>query len=131
MDLKKNELVKLKLSFTDIAIGLFILLFAAYGFIANGIFKKTQKKIVIFHEKVLVHSLSISGNQHVSLEPFGARMVVEVQDKKVRVKTSDCPHQICVRKGWTGLVNDPIICMPNHITIIIQGGDARYDAVTQ
>ena len=57
-------------------------------------------------------------------------MVVEIRDQKVRVLSSSCHQQICVRKGWIGQVHNPIICLPNKITIDVAGADPEYDAIT-
>lgn len=59
-----------------------------------------------------------------------AEMFIEVKDKKARALKSNCPEQLCVQKGFTGV--GEIICVPNKIIIRGQGkGKPAYDAVTK
>ena len=79
----------------------------------------------------LVWTLPMLKDRIIHLEPFGVSMVVEIRDQKVRVLSSSCQQQICVLKGWTGQVHNPIICIPNKITIDVTGADPVYDAITR
>jgi hypothetical protein len=90
----------------------------------------TEKRVVIYKDDVVIWTLPMQKDRIIQLEPFGVSMVVEIRDQKVRVLSSSCHQQICVRKGWTGQVHNPIICIPNKITINVTGADPVYDAIT-
>jgi hypothetical protein len=45
--------------------------------------------------------------------------VVEIKDRKVRVKEAHCPNRICEKQGWVD--NGVIVCLPNHIVISVGG----------
>ncbi len=45
----------------------------------------------------------------------------EIRDGRIRMLSSDCPDQICVRQGWTNAL--PIICQPNRIVIEIRSSE--------
>ncbi len=131
MDPDKRKLRRLKLSFIDGLIGVFILAFSLYLIFNNQSPSKNDREILIFHNDKKIDHFSLQNDLILSLDPHGIHMVIETKKGSVRVKTSDCPQQICVKKGWTGFANDPIICMPNHIMVIIEGGGAQIDAITQ
>ncbi len=63
--------------------------------------------------------------------PFGDT-VVEIKNRKVRVKEAHCPNKICKRQGWVS--KGVIVCLPNHIVISVggesSGGPEGVDAVT-
>jgi len=55
---------------------------------------------------------------------------IEVEPGRIRVSDADCPDVLCVRQGWArgGLV--PIVCLPNRLVIVFDGGgDGDVDAV--
>ena len=58
--------------------------------------------------------------------------VIEIKDKKVRVREAHCPNRLCEKQGWAA--KGVIVCLPNRIVISVGGkaADSRkdVDAVT-
>jgi len=131
MDLTENIKKKTALSFIDILIALSIVLFGWYWLMMRDFNGATEKAVVIYRDDVVIQTLPMMKDRIIQLEPFGVSMVVEIREQKVRVLSSSCRQQICVRKGWTRQVHDPIICIPNKITINVTGADPVYDAITR
>lgn len=52
--------------------------------------------------------------------PYG-NTVIEIRDKKVRVREAGCPNRICVKEGWVS--KGVIVCLPNKIVVFIGGRD--------
>jgi hypothetical protein len=52
--------------------------------------------------------------------PYG-NTVIEIRDRKVRVKEAHCPNQLCVKEGW--ISKGVIVCLPNKIVIVVGGRD--------
>ncbi|HPC38020.1 MAG TPA: NusG domain II-containing protein [Exilispira sp.] len=73
------------------------------------------------------YSYSLSENQTITLK--NGLIIVEIKDKKVRVKQSDCPDKICVKRGWIEKPGQFIICMPNKLIVKIVGNE-QYDSIT-
>ena len=94
----------------------------------NGV---TEKEVVIYKEDAVLLTFPMQKDRIVQLEPFGVSMVIELRKQKVRVLSSSCRQQICVRKGWNDKIHNPIICIPNKITIDVAGADPEYDAITR
>lgn len=62
--------------------------------------------------------------------PYG-KMVVEIKDRRVRMKEAHCPNLICVKQGW--ISRGVIVCLPNRVVVTVGGGTAGpkgVDAVT-
>ena len=45
--------------------------------------------------------------------------VIEIRDRRVRMKESDCPDQDCVYMGWLDRPPRQIVCLPNLLSISI------------
>ena len=130
MDLTENIKIKTTLSYVDILIAVSVVLFGLYWLMMRDFNGATEKTVVIYKDDVVIWALPIQKDRIIQLEPFGVSMVVEIRDQKVRVLSSSCQQQICVRKGWAGQVHNPIICLPNKITINVTGADPEYDTIT-
>lgn len=62
--------------------------------------------------------------------PYG-KMVVEIKDRRVRMKEAHCHNLICVKEGW--ISKGVIVCLPNKVVVTVGGGTAGpkgVDAVT-
>ena len=62
---------------------------------------------------------SINKNQEFEVEGRIGKVVIEIKDKKVRVKESSCPNQVCVKTGWIKRSGEIIVCAPNELTVRI------------
>lgn len=60
--------------------------------------------------------------------PLG-RTVIEIQLGRARVQSDPGPRQYCVRQGWLARSGAVAICAPNHVSLILTGGDAAYDSL--
>jgi hypothetical protein len=119
------------LSYVDILIAISIVLFGLNWLVIRDVNGAAEKAVVIYKDHVVIGAFPLLKDRVIQLEPFGVSMVVEIRGQKVRVLSSSCRQQVCVRKGWTGQVHDPIICLPNKITIDITGVDPGYDAIAR
>jgi hypothetical protein len=52
---------------------------------------------------------------------------IEVVGGKVRVEKETSPYHLCSIQGWVQYANIPIVCLPNHIVIIIENGKVNPD----
>jgi len=43
---------------------------------------------------------------------------LQVKAGKIRIKKNTCPHQYCVKQGWSNSL--PIICVPNKLAIYFE-----------
>lgn len=54
-------------------------------------------------------------------------VTIEVAGGKVRVEKETSPYHLCSIQGWVQYANIPIVCLPNHIVIIIENGTINPD----
>lgn len=59
----------------------------------------------------------------------GIRVVLRVQDGKIRFDSSGCPDKLCVHTGWLSRSGQSAACLPAGIAVRIEGGDSPIDAV--
>jgi hypothetical protein len=132
MDFSEAIRRKTRWSWVDLLIAAAIVFFSLYWLVARAETYETLKEAVIYKDDVVIERISLAGNaqRRIDLSPHGVDMVVAVRQGRVRVVSSSCQQQICVRKGWVGRAHDPIICIPNKITIEVTGTDPQYDAIS-
>ena len=54
-------------------------------------------------------------------------VTIEVAGGRVRVEKETSPYHLCSIQGWVQYANIPIVCLPNHIVIIIENGTINPD----
>lgn len=78
----------------------------------------------------IVHQLSLSQDQEVTVTGPAGETVIQVQSGRVRVLRSPGAQEICMRQGWIHKPGQALICLPNHVTIEIPG-DSGVDAISR
>jgi len=48
--------------------------------------------------------------------------VLEVERGRIRMLFADCPDGTCIRQGWTSGGVMPIVCLPNRVIVVFDGG---------
>ena len=48
-------------------------------------------------------------------------MIIEIKDKRVRVKKEESPLHYCSMQGWVDSVAKPIVCLPNAVIVTVMG----------
>ncbi len=61
----------------------------------------------------------------------GGYNLVVIEGGKVWVEEASCPDQKCVRHKATNRTGDPIICLPNQLTLEVEQGNDDLDVVAQ
>lgn len=89
----------------------------------------TEALILRGGEQLSAFSLDV--DRRIELKQYGVNMVLEIEGSRVRVLSSDCKQQICVRQGWITEAAETLLCLPNNITVELKGSDARYDAISR
>lgn len=52
---------------------------------------------------------------------------IEVKDQALRVEKETSPYHLCSIQGWVEFANIPIVCLPNHIVIMIRNAEVNPD----
>lgn len=82
----------------------------------------TKAVISVDGKVVSEHSL-ISGTRNSSSEftlSEAEGIVIQIENGKIRVKSSDCPDKICVHTGYISKEGEKIVCLPKKLIIEIE-----------
>lgn len=63
------------------------------------------------------YKLPLNTNTTISVRGIVGDTVVEIKDRKVRIKESPCPNKTCIHNGW--IDKGAIICLPNRVVVNI------------
>ncbi|MBK6637230.1 MAG: NusG domain II-containing protein [Rhodocyclaceae bacterium] len=55
--------------------------------------------------------------------------VVEIEPGRARIAADPGARQLCVRQGWLDRANATALCLPNYISLQVQGKAARHDTL--
>jgi hypothetical protein len=62
--------------------------------------------------------------------PLGATSI-EIARGAIHISDSPCPQKLCLRQGWIHRVGEIIVCVPNRVSIWIEGQRTNpFDAIT-
>ncbi|UCF87448.1 MAG: NusG domain II-containing protein [Nitrospiraceae bacterium] len=122
------------LTFADKLLFLFLLVSALSGLIFVKKLFPSGEIVKIGLDNKTVYTLPLDEDKTVSVTGPLGDSIIELKDKRVHMKKSPCPDQLCVKQGWTD--RGAIICLPNKVIISVGKGDKNivypgYDAVTR
>lgn len=115
----------------DLLSALLIAGFGLYFLWAQNSLGSSATRALVSKGGAQISSFFLVKDSRVDLKEFGVNMVLEVRDGRVRVASSDCKKQLCVRHGWIVRPKEALLCLPNQITVELVGEDAEYDAISR
>ena len=115
----------------DVLAAILIVVFGLYFWWAQNSVNKSATKALVSKGGTEVASFFLDEDSRIDLKEFGVHMILEVKNGRVRVASSDCKQQLCVRHGWIARPKEALLCLPNHITVELTGEDAEYDAISR
>lgn len=69
--------------------------------------------------------------QTVSFQGLRGEIIVEVTGQRIRVRSSVCPNQFCVKQGFVSRPGQMLVCVPNRLVVLITGAQQNeLDAIT-
>jgi hypothetical protein len=69
-----------------------------------------------------------AGTEHLDIPEIDCDLnTVEVKKEEIRIKSSDCPEQICINTGYISIPGPAIICLPHRVVIEIQTVEGETD----
>jgi len=60
--------------------------------------------------------------------PLGLSRIA-IHNHQVRIAADPSPRQYCVRQGWLKQAGEISICLPNQVSVELNGGRKRYDSL--
>ncbi len=84
-----------------------------------------QKIAVVSYKNEEVLRIDMSSDNTYTVSGTLGDVFIEVVDGRIRVEKETSPYHLCSIQGWVEYANVPIVCLPNHIVILIEGSNNR------
>jgi len=89
----------------------------------------TGEHIHIVTQGGAVEKLSLLQNREVTIEGQLGNSRLQIEGGRVRFLDSPCANKLCVHQGWASLSGELIACLPNRISVSIEGQNSHFDTV--
>ncbi len=101
---------------------LLVVSIALYGSIRWLVSASTsdQKVAVVIYRDKEVLRIDMKSDGTYTVDGTLGDVIIEVKDNKIRVQEETSPYNICSIQGWVEYARVPIVCLPNHVMILIQ-----------
>jgi len=86
-----------------------------------------QVEILVDGEKRYVYDLR--DEKTINIEGRLGTSVIRIENGKVRFLNSSCSSKLCIRSGWHEHAGSLLACLPNGVSVHLQGGSKMYDAI--
>ncbi len=109
-----------------ILIGALLLLTAAAFLLINGQRTAGTSVIVCVNgQETARYSLLLDGVYALN----GGTNVLTIENGAAFMKEADCPDGLCIRQGGIRYEGQCITCLPNRLTVTVDGGESGVDLV--
>ena len=102
---------------------------AAAAVLALVLVPRSERTAKVYLDGELIASVDLDSVEESFCFPAGEGNTVQAEKGRIRMLSADCPDKLCVGMGWSSSPAKPIVCLPNRVMILIEGGaDAGVDA---
>lgn len=111
---------------------LVVLSVALYGTIQALAIASTsdQKVAIVTYRDDEVLRIDMALDKTYTVDGTLGDVVIEVKDNRIRVSEENSPYHICSIQGWVEYAKVPIVCLPNHVMIMIQAIEETDEDIT-
>jgi hypothetical protein len=100
----------------DIRLIIIVILLGISLMLFREITKKESNYAYVYYENKIIKEIDLRIDDTYNVTGYNGDIVIEVKDKKIRVKEENSPLHICSMQGWVS-DNTPIVCLPNKVII--------------
>lgn len=122
-----------QLRFGDYLVAALFLAFALASLAWNNFIGKEEQVALaqVIVQNKIVAELSLQNADTVSVRGALGEVQLEIVAGGIRVLASMCPQQVCVRQGHIARAPQMLVCVPNHLAVVLVGKkENKLDAVT-
>lgn len=116
----------------DILILLSALLFTGWLyniFWFDSAYQGQADRLLIQYADNIPMEYPLSKAQIISIDGHIGTSLIEIKSGRARFIHSVCRNQFCVFHGWLSVAGDATACLPNRISISLQGRRNDFDAI--
>ncbi|MBE6851306.1 MAG: NusG domain II-containing protein [Ruminococcus sp.] len=121
----KRNLILGMITLTLLAAGIFGCIFigqAQHGSVAVIYQNGQEVRRIDLSAVTAAYTMTLNGEDD-------AENVIFIEHGAISMHMASCPDKLCMKRGKLTGSGLPLVCLPNHIVIEIQGGNAEFDAV--
>ncbi|QVK18075.1 NusG domain II-containing protein [Mycoplasmatota bacterium] len=93
-----------------------------------------ERYVNVYIDRKLVHSVKLTNSvdKKITINNDYGYNLIYIHDNGVEVIDADCPNKDDVRQGFVRMPGVPIICLPHHLKVVIEGENSvsDFDAIT-
>lgn len=78
----------------------------------------------------LFGTYSLAEDRTVEVKRDGKTNIIKIDGGKVLMESASCRNQVCVHTGSISHAGQSIVCLPNRVSVTIEGEGGEYDAVS-
>lgn len=109
-----------------------IILIAAAGFLCVKLLPSEGKTAVIEQNGTVAARLSLDKDTTYDVKINGKiTNTVVIKNHAVSVSYADCPDKICKNHKSISKSGETIVCLPNKVTVTVEGGENEIDGVAK
>lgn len=106
---------------SDIKLLICLLVIILIIFIFINVTKKEGNMAEVYYEDDLILNIDLNIDGEYVVDGALGEVVLEVKNKKIRVKSENSPRNICSKEGFVSDNSKSLICLPNKIIVKIIG----------
>ena len=103
-----------------------LLCLALVGIVAVWIYRSGGDKAVavVEHNAVEIHRINLDKVTQSDIifinDGNNCQVEIEVENGRIRMRSSSCPDKICVNCGWLSEKGDTAVCLPNSVVVRVE-----------
>ncbi len=117
-----------KIMKNDILLVGILLLISAVGFLLRHVLGEEGKTAVVRLNGEIAARYSLETEGTFPLN--GGSNVLVIRDGCAFMESADCPDRICVRQGRISRTGEVITCLPNRLTVTVEGASEEVDMIS-
>ncbi|SRR5690554_5322247 len=112
--------------FLAIILVLSVALYGSIQFLVSAATSDLKVAVVTYKDREVLR-IDMSVDNTYTVDGTLGDVIIEVKDNKIRVQEETSPYNICSIQGWVEYARVPIVCLPNHIMILIESAVNQDD----
>lgn len=83
--------------------------------------RSNGKKAIIYYDGEVIKEVNLNKDQEFEVEGLISNVLISIKDGRIAIIESGCSNKICINTGYIEYSNENIVCLPNKISIVIEG----------
>ena len=107
-----------------------ILAVGAIVFVLNTVFQEAGSVVKVVSGREVYGVYNLRETREIKIEDNGRINVIVIANNKAEMQHANCPGGDCMGQQAISMAGQSIVCLPNKILLMIEGGGDKLDSVT-